>query len=123
MRPEHIPGVVRLLGAGIHTSMPAELPAALRDRLAIVAGATPDAVAAVQRLAKWCRSVTFIKPTRTRVAALRGLTNVTIVHGAEIVCVDGIEHLESVVVREIRSGVISARTAAALFLLQDRGTE
>jgi thioredoxin reductase len=113
-----IPGVRSLLGAGVYSSMPKELPAALRDRDAIVGGATREAVDAVLRLADWCRAVTFIKPTSTRVAALRGRTNVTILHGAEIVCVDGIGQLESVVARKIRTGAVSAHSAAALFLLQ-----
>src|SRR5687768_1260496 len=105
---QSIPGVRSLLGAGIYTSVPAELPAALRNRDAIVLGATPDASHAVARLADWCRSVTLIKPTSTRVTGLRDRANVTILHGTEILCVDGIEQLECVVVRRIRTGVVSA---------------
>ena len=118
---QSIPGVRSLLGAGVYTSVPAELPAALRDRVAIVDGATSEASDAVVRLSDWCRTVTLIKPTSTRVDALRGRTNVTILHGTEIVCVDGIEQLECVVVRKIRTGAISAHKAAALFLLRRTG--
>ena len=110
-----IPGVRRLLGAGVYTSMPATLPAALRDRVAIVRAM--QAADAVVRLADWYLSVTLITPTNTRIAALRVRGNVTIHHGTEIVCVDGIEQLECVVVRKIRTGAISAHQASALFLL------
>lgn len=115
---QSIAGVRTLLGRGVYTSLPADVPPALRDREAIVLGATPEASNAVVRLADWCRSVTLIKPTSTRVPALRGRTNVTILHGSEIVCVDGIEQLECVVVRKIRTGAVSAHRAAALFLLR-----
>jgi hypothetical protein len=112
-----IPGVAGLLGAGVYTSMPPELPAALRDGQAVVAGEPRETVDAVVRLAGWCRTVTWIKTGHARVAALHGLTNVTILHGAEIVCVDGLGQLECVVARRLRTGAVSAYGAAALFLL------
>lgn len=114
---ESIPGLGALLGAGVYTAVPVELPASLRDGMASVRGTTAEAADAVLRLAGWCRTVTFIKPARSPVAALRGRANVTILHGAEIVCVDGIGRLECVVVRQIRTGTVSAHAAAALFLL------
>ena len=112
---QSIPGVRGLLGAGVYMSLPAKLPAALRDRIAIVRAS--EAAEAVLRLADWCSSVTLIQPGSTRVAALRGRANVTILHGTEIAGVDGIEQLECVVVRKIRTGAISVHEAAALFLL------
>lgn len=98
---------------GVYTSLPAELPAALRDRDVVVAGGSFDAAL---RLAGWCSSVTFITPRTARVAT-EHRANLTILYGSEIVCADGIERLESVVVRKIRTGAVSARNAAALFLL------
>jgi hypothetical protein len=119
MRRDHsIPGVLRFIGAGLYTSVPVELPAALRDQVVIVAGATEEAVSAVERLASWCRTVTYVKPGGTPIAALRGLKNVTVVGGAEIVCVDGIGQLECVVVRKISGGQVTAYGAVALFLLE-----
>ena len=115
-----IPGVRRLLGAGIYTSVPA-LPAALRDRVAIV-GAAVEVADALLRLADWCLSVIVIKPNRTGIAALRGRRNVTILHGTEIVCVDGIEQVECVVVRKISTGAISAYQVSALILLPQDGS-
>lgn len=114
---DSIPGLRPLLGAGVYTSVPARLPASLRDGMASVRGATAEAADAVLRLADWCRTVTFITPTRSPVAALRARANVTILHGAEIICVDGIGGLECIVVRQIHTGTVSAHTAAALFLL------
>jgi hypothetical protein len=114
---ESIPGLRALLGAGVYTSVPAILPASLREGMASVRGTTAASADAVLRLADWCRTVTFIKPTRSPVAALRGRANVTILHAAEIVCVDGIGRLECIVVRQIHTGTVSAHIAAALFLL------
>lgn len=109
-----IPGVRRLLGAGVYTSVPATLPAALRNGVAIARAVEVDAVL---RLADWCLTVIVIKPKRIRVSALRGRGNVTILHGTEIVCVDGIAQLECVVVRKTSTGAIRAHPADALFLL------
>lgn len=97
---------------GVHTSMPATLPEELRGREVVVAGESVDAAL---RLAEWGSAVTFVTARTSRVAAAK---NVTVLYGSEIVCVDGIERLESVVVRKIRTGVVSARNAAALFLME-----
>lgn len=119
MRSERsIAGLSDFLDGGVYTSMPAKLPAALRDRTAMVAGAMPEGVEAALRLADWCRGVKLVTAMRTRAASLRGRTNVSILRGSEIVCVDGIGQLECVLVREIRTGVLSAHTASALFLLR-----
>lgn len=97
---------------GVYTSVPPELPIALRGRDVIVAGGN---FGEVLRLADWCASVTFITPDTERVHAAKR-ANVTILYGSEIVCADGIERLESVVVRKIRTGAVCARNAAALFI-------
>jgi hypothetical protein len=80
----------------------------------VVAGGSFDAAL---RLAEWCTSVTFITEGTERLTAGKR-ANVTVLYGSEIVCADGIERLESVVVRKIRTGAVSARNAAALFLLE-----
>ena len=108
---------------GVYTSMPAEVPDALHGRDAVVVGASSGAVDAVLRLAGCCRSVTYVTERATRIAALRGRANISILYGSEIVCVDGIEHLESVVLRRIRGGGITARCAAALFLINESNGE
>ncbi|HYK05309.1 MAG TPA: hypothetical protein VE974_26400 [Thermoanaerobaculia bacterium] len=103
---------------GVYTSLPAELPATLHGREVVVAGGTFDAAL---RLARCCSSVTFVTARTSRIAAAHS-GNVTILYGSEIICADGIDRLESVVVRKIRTGAVSACNAAALFLLtaQDR---
>lgn len=101
---------------GVYISLPAELPAALHGRDVIVAGGSFDAV---RRLAEWCSSVTFVTTDTARLAAAKR-ANVTILYGSEIVCADGVGQVESVVVRKIRTGAVSARNAAALFLLAEQ---
>jgi thioredoxin reductase len=98
---------------GVYTALPAELPAALHGRDVVMAGGSPDAVL---RLAEWCSSVTFVTAGTARLTALRR-ANVTILYGSEIVCADGVGQVESVVVRKIRTGAVSARNAAAVFLM------
>lgn len=97
---------------GMHSSMPAQLPEELRGREVVVAGESFDAAL---RLAEWGSAVTYVTARTTRVVAGK---NVTVLYGSEIVCVDGIERLESVVVRKISTGVVSARNAAALFWMK-----
>lgn len=99
--------------AGVYTSMPDELPVALQGREVVIAGESFDAAL---RLADWCSSVTFITARTARLTA-QHRPNLHIVYGSEIVCADGIERVESVVVRKIRTGAVTARNAAALFLL------
>jgi thioredoxin reductase len=100
---------------GVYTSLPPELPAALHGRDVVVAGGSFDAAL---QLARCCSSVTFVTTRTSAIAAARRGT-VTILYGSEIICADGIERLESVVVRKIRTGAVSACNAAALFLLAD----
>jgi thioredoxin reductase len=99
---------------GVYTSMPAELPRSVKGRDVVVAG---DGLAAALRLADWCSSVTFITTRKTRVPAPHP-ANLNIIYGSEIVCADGVERLESVVVRKSRTGAVSAHNASALFLLK-----
>ena len=101
---------------GVYTSMPSELPATLRGCDVVVAGDSTDAVL---RLADCCRSVTFVTARSARIPELRGRTNVTILAATEIVCIDGIGQVESVVVRKVRTGAVSACSTAALFLLSE----
>ncbi|HEY0159660.1 MAG TPA: hypothetical protein VGF28_20400 [Thermoanaerobaculia bacterium] len=100
---------------GVYTSLPAELPAALHGRDVVVAGGSFDAAL---RLAGRCSSVTFVTTRTTRLAAAKH-PNVTVLYGSEIVCVDGLGQVESVVVRKIRTGAISARGAAGVFLIDE----
>jgi thioredoxin reductase len=103
---------------GVYTAVPAELPLALHGADAVVAGTV--SADEVLRLAGCCRSVTYLTARNERTTALRDRGNVTVVHGAEIVCIDGVDRIESVVVRKIRSGAVSAFNASALFLIGER---
>lgn len=98
---------------GVYTALPAEVPAALYGRDVIVTGGSFEAAL---RLAERCSSVTFITPRTGRFAAAKR-PNVTVLYGSEIVCMDGVEQVESVVVRKIRTRAISAHAAAGVFLL------
>lgn len=100
---------------GVYTSLPAELPAALHGRDVVVAGGSLDPAL---RLTERCASVTFVTAGTGRLAAAKR-PNVTVLYGSEIVCVDGLGEVESVVVRKIRTGAISARGAAGVFLLDE----
>ena len=102
---------------GVYTSLPAELPPSLDGVDAVVAGETAGAADAALRLASYCRSVTFVTSRSARAGTLRGCANVTILHGCEVVCVDGVDGVESVVVRKIRTGTVFAYNAAAIFLI------
>ncbi|HYO75898.1 MAG TPA: hypothetical protein VE010_05500 [Thermoanaerobaculia bacterium] len=102
---------------GVYTSMPDELPAALHGRDVVIAGGNIDAAL---RLADCCSSVTLITP-RTARLSVANHAKITILYGSEIVCIDGLEQVESVVVRKIRTRTISARSAAGVFLLHDHG--
>ena len=100
---------------GIYTSVPADLPQALRHADVVIAGGSFDAV---RQLAACCASVTYVTASTMRIHGTRD-ANVNVHYGSEIVCIDGVEHVESVVVRKRRTGAITACTAAALFLLND----
>ena len=98
---------------GVYTSVPAELPPALRGLDIVIAGG--NFYAAVQ-LATSCSSVTYVTARTTRLTGVRP-PNVRIRYGSEVVCADGVEHVETVIVRKLGSGAITACSAAALFLI------
>jgi thioredoxin reductase len=100
---------------GVYTALPEELPAALHGRDVVIAGGSFEAAL---RLAEWCSSVTFVTASTARIASTKR-ANVTILYGGEIVCADGVDRVESVVVRKIRTGALCARNAAALFLIRN----
>ena len=100
---------------GVYTSMPEELPPALRDRDIVIAGGALDAAL---QFATGCASLTYITARTSRIKGAPQ-KNVRIHYGSEIVCVDGVEYVESVVVRKRSTGAITACSAAALFLLAD----
>jgi hypothetical protein len=83
----------------------------------VVVGELPAIADVVLCLAACCRSVTVVTLRKARAGVLRGCANVTIVSGAEVVCVDGLDGVESVVVRKIRTGAVSAYNASALFVI------
>jgi hypothetical protein len=91
--------------------MPDALPDEVQGREVVVAC---EDFGAALRLAEWCASVTFVTARTARVSAKRA--NVTVLYGSEIVCADGIERVESVVVRKISTGAVTACNAAGLFV-------
>ena len=100
----NIPGVAELIGKGIYTRIPAELPQPVGDRHAVVIGERAPSARLAERLeaAGW----------NVRVANVRA---------TELACATGIERLEAVVFRRIATGRIEACNASALFILDGRG--
>ena len=110
-----IEGIRALLGAGVYLTLPPELPETLRGRDAVVYGSHAGVVAGALRLGDICGRVTVVTPAAA--TALRGRGNVSILRGAAIVCVAGVDRLESVLLRHGDAGRFSAVEAAALFLI------
>lgn len=90
----------------------------------VIAGAGPAAIAAIIDAAGQGLRVLVVMRSR-RAELVRGLRRalraaalprwaVTIVSGAEIACVDGVNAIEAVVVRDLRTGRLRGFNAAAL---------
>lgn len=96
-----IPGAGELLGRGVYKGLPADIPAPVRDRNAVVVGEPFDCATAARQLRRSGWRVTVV--TRKR--------------RTELVCAAGAEYLEAVVLRRIETGRIDALNASALFIV------
>lgn len=120
-----IPGIAELVGAGVYTSAPAELPPRVLDRDVFLTGVPTRVADAALTLAARCRSATIVTPKQRFGAridpllrdTLRDQRNVFVRTGSAIVAVAGVDRLESLIVRSVRTGRHAAREAAALFVL------
>ena len=120
-----VAGMAELLGKGVYTAMPEDVPDGLRGQHAVVVGEPVISAAAALRLdACGCR-VTLVTCEATGGAgmppalcrALRCRPNIRLMHRTELAWAVGINHLEAVVLRRVTTGRIEALNAAALFVL------
>lgn len=101
----------------------------MRDRTSIfLTGRGGDVVAAAIGLCGVSARPTIITPANCRDEEMReALRNsrklncdIEVVWGSEVACVDGITHLESLVVRHISSGRLTARNAELLVVVGEQ---
>ncbi|HET6628172.1 MAG TPA: hypothetical protein VFG91_00190 [Woeseiaceae bacterium] len=122
-----VPGAMELIGRGIYTALPDELPATLANGHAVVAGDPPAGAAAALRLCGHGCSVTLVVHADARRAgiapevraALRGRADVSVRFGMELTWAAGIERLEALVLRHVASGRIEVCNADALFVVSN----
>ena len=122
-----VPGVAELLGAGVFLSTPLESATDLGGLEVVIVGSPAAAAAAAERLAFCGCAVVAVTAERSFGAAerarVRQRLNVTLLAGMELVCADGIGRLESLVLRKISTGHISAIRADVLFVLPEGSPE
>jgi thioredoxin reductase len=121
------PGAAELLGKGVYTALPTELPGVFVGGPAVVVtGELPAAAVAALRLDTHGCAVTLLLPqhgardgrlsTQLR-AALRKRTGISVRYGMELEWAAGTSRLEALVLRHVASGRIEACNADALFVL------
>jgi hypothetical protein len=118
-----VPGVAAFLGKGVWLEIPEHLPSCLRDGHAVVIGEAGVVTGAALRLhAEGCR-VTVLATgfsaidVRTVRRAVRGRAGIDIRLDTELACVDGIDHVEALVVRKRGRSCVDACNASAVFIL------
>lgn len=119
------PGIREFTGRGVHFGVPGTLPAILRGDEAFVAGETEEAASAALHLADACRRVTVVSrgaPALARVGEeigvrLRARPEIAAELHLEIAEAVGVHRLEALVLKDLRSGRMRVRKAAALFLV------
>jgi thioredoxin reductase len=125
-----VAGMAELLGRGVYTTMPEDVPDVLRGQHAVVVGEPATSAAAALQLSGCGCGVTLVTREPARSAgipcelrrALRGRANIRMRHRTELAWAVGITHLEAVVLRRVTTGRIEAWNAAALFVLLSRST-
>lgn len=112
-------------GAGVYCSVPKEPAAALAGQAVFLTGEAPAMAEAALRLSRHCRTVVLVtaegrisdRISTDAVRQLRAAGNVVLRPHTEILDAGGVEQLETLVLRDRRTGRVMAREAAALFLL------
>lgn len=119
--PPPIDGIAALLGSGVYCAPPPD-QSSLRGRRIAVFGGLREAAESALAMPDEAQSVCMIVreslsclPAKTR-ARLQRRANVTLLAKTEIVCAAGIDRLESLLLRDVDSGRISAIGADALFI-------
>jgi thioredoxin reductase (NADPH) len=118
-------GLRELAGSGVYAGLPRRIPDSVRGADVFVTGDLAGAAEAALRLSRHCRSVVLVTsaarissrlPAAT-VQAVRAASNVSVRPRTEIIEVAGVESLELITLRDQRTGRITPRAAAALYLV------
>ena len=109
-----IPGAAALVGKGVYRGLPNDMPEPVRDRNAVVVGEAVECATAARQLGAAGWKVTVVTRERRGSGAgpecrRRACT--------EVVCAEGADYLEAVVLRRIDTRRIDACNASALFIL------
>ena len=120
-----VQGAMELIGRGVYTELPDELPDTLMGGHAVVAGSMAASAAAALQLCGHGCSVTLVVQANARRAeiapdlraALRGRVDLRVQYGLELTWAVGIERLEAVVLRHVASRRVEVCNADALFVL------
>jgi thioredoxin reductase len=118
-----VPGVAALRGKGVWLEMPDEVPASLRDGHAVVIGDVETAATAALQLHEGGCRVTVLATgfsatdVRTLRRAVRGRAGIDVRLNTELACVDGIDHVEALVMRRRGCRCVDACNASAVFIL------
>jgi thioredoxin reductase (NADPH) len=120
-----IPQLEGLIGAGVFYGAAASEARAMRGRHVCVVGAGNAAGQAVAHLAKYADEVTLLvrgdslakSMSEYLITGLRGLPNVSVRLGVEVVEGEGDEQLQAIVVRDRSSGRVERIPTAGLFVM------
>jgi thioredoxin reductase (NADPH) len=120
-----IPQIEGLIGAGVFYGGAASEARAMQGRHVCVVGAGNAAGQAVAHLAKYADEVTLIvrgeslekSMSEYLIAELRGMSNVSVRLGVELVDGEGDEQLQAIVVRDRSSGTVERIPTAGLFVM------
>lgn len=124
--PLDVPGLAAFRGKGVWLEMPAEVPASLRDGHAVVIGDVDAAAAAALRLHDGGCRVTVLAAgfsatdIRTLRRTVRGRAGIDVRLHTELACVDGIGHVEALVMRRRGCRCVDACNASAIFILNSQ---
>jgi thioredoxin reductase (NADPH) len=120
-----IVGALEFLGSGVYYALPDPPAGSLAGQEVFLVGEPAAMASAALRLREMCRTVVLVSrdarvsdrmPVHT-VQALVAAGNVVLRPESEILALAGVEQLETVVIRHVRTGRTTVRAAAALFLL------
>jgi thioredoxin reductase (NADPH) len=116
-----LPGLREFTGSGVHFALPGEIPERLRSEDVVITGAPLAAAEGALRLSAHCRSVLLLASERRLPAELaqrlESTLNITVRSNGEIIEAAGVEQIETLLLRDRRSGRTTVRRAAALFVL------
>jgi thioredoxin reductase (NADPH) len=120
-----VAGASEFLGSGVYHALPDSWAGSLARQDVFLMGEPAAMAGAALRLREICRTVVLVS-RETRVSdrmpahAVRSLIaagNVVLRPESEILALGGVEQLETLVIRNVRTGRTTVRVAAALFLL------